>query len=93
MPSLTPNIENRVRKLPKPSNATQGLQPLFEAVSNAVFAIEDGINESVSSGIVRIAITSLEMRNRATIHAAGMSRKRPTNFQFKVRSVPAHETD
>ncbi len=41
MPSLTENIENRVRKLPKPSNNSQGLQPLFEAVSNAMFAIED----------------------------------------------------
>ncbi|PBB23274.1 MULTISPECIES: ATP-binding protein [unclassified Mesorhizobium] len=41
MPSLTENIENRVRKLTKPSNNSQGLQPLFEAVSNAFFAIED----------------------------------------------------
>lgn len=41
MPSLTENIENRVRKLAKPSNNSQALQPLFEAVSNAMFAIED----------------------------------------------------
>lgn len=41
MPSLTENIENRVAKLAKPSNNSQGLQPLFEAVSNAIFAIED----------------------------------------------------
>lgn len=41
MPTLTENIENRVRKLTKPSNNSQDLQPLFEAVSNAFFAIED----------------------------------------------------
>ena len=41
MITLGANIRNRVRKLPKPSNASQGLQPLFEAVSNAFFAIDD----------------------------------------------------
>lgn len=59
MPSLTPNIENRVRKLPKPSNATQGLQPLFEAVSNAVFAIEDRFDDEVARGEVDIRIAGL----------------------------------
>jgi hypothetical protein len=56
---LTPNIENRVRKLPKPSNATQGLQPLFEAVSNAVFAIEDRFDEEIRRGEVEIRIAGL----------------------------------
>lgn len=41
MPSLTENIENRVRKLAKPSNNSQAMQPLFEAVSNALYAIDD----------------------------------------------------
>lgn len=59
MPSLTPNIENRVRKLPKPSNATQGLQPLFEAVSNAMFAIEDRFDDQISRGRIEIDITNL----------------------------------
>ena len=60
MPSLTPNIENRVRKLPKPSNATQGLQPLFEAVSNAVYALEDRLgSEHLKNGRVTIAVTAL----------------------------------
>lgn len=59
VPSLTPNIENRVRKLPKPSNATQGLQPLFEAVSNAVFAIEDRFDDKVALGRVKITISNL----------------------------------
>lgn len=45
MPALTPNIENRVRKLPKPSNASQSLQPLFEAV--------DAVRERMLSDQVR----------------------------------------
>ncbi|WP_273241032.1 ATP-binding protein [Hyphomonas atlantica corrig.] len=43
MPSLSQNVKNRVRKLPKPSNSAQALQPLFEAVSNALYAIEDKV--------------------------------------------------
>lgn len=59
MPALTPNIENRVRKLPKPSNATQSLQPLFEAVSNAMFAIEDQYEDEVSKGRIDITVSRL----------------------------------
>ncbi len=60
MRNLTPNIANRVRKLPKPSNHTQGLQPLFEAVSNAFFAIEDRFGEDkLSAGQVNVDVTEL----------------------------------
>lgn len=41
MPKISQNSTNRVRKLPKPSNASQALQPLFEAISNGLFAIDD----------------------------------------------------
>ncbi len=59
MPALTPNIENRVRKLPKPSNATQSLQPLFEAVSNAMFGIEDLFDDEVARGRIDVVISRL----------------------------------
>lgn len=59
MPTLTPNIENRVRKLPKPSNATQSLQPLFEAVSNAIFGIEDRYGDDLSQGRIDIKVSKL----------------------------------
>lgn len=59
MPALTPNIENRVRKLPKPSNATQSLQPLFEAVSNAMFGIEDRYPEQITKGRIDITVSKL----------------------------------
>ncbi|CAO3436652.1 hypothetical protein [Azospirillum argentinense] len=67
MPALTPNIENRVRKLPKPSNATQGLQPLFEAVSNAMFAIEDRLGPDVADGRVDICVTALSDPGRIKV--------------------------
>lgn len=68
MRTLTPNITNRVRKLPKPSNNTQGLQPLFEAVSNAFFAIEDRFGEAkIQSGRVVIDITNLSDPKKITI--------------------------
>jgi hypothetical protein len=59
LPSLSNNIENRVRKLPKPSNATQGLQPLFEAVSNASFALEDLLQTEVHKGRIEVRVNNL----------------------------------
>jgi hypothetical protein len=67
LPALTPNIENRVRKLPKPSNATQSLQPLFEAVSNAMFAIEDEFDDRVSEGRIDISVSHLSDPAKITI--------------------------
>lgn len=59
LPALTPNIENRVRKLPKPSNATQSLQPIFEGVSNAMFAIEDEFHDEIAKGRIDIVVSNL----------------------------------
>ena len=70
MPALTPNIENRVRKLPKPSNATQSLQPLFEAVSNAMFAIEDEYVDRMSDGRIDITVSHLSDPARIEIEVA-----------------------
>lgn len=68
MPSLTENIENRVRKLTKPSNNAQGLQPLFEAVSNAFFAIEDRQKANANhKGRVDIRITKLSDPQKVSI--------------------------
>ena len=68
MPSLTQNIEYRVRKLPKPSNAAQGLQPLFEAVSNAIFAIEDRFGaERLSEGKITITVNNLALTDKISV--------------------------
>jgi hypothetical protein len=57
MASLSSDIENRVRKLPKPSNVSQAMQPLFEAVSNAMFAVDDRRVEDPSIGRGKILVT------------------------------------
>ncbi|MBY5370959.1 ATP-binding protein [Rhizobium leguminosarum] len=60
MPTLAPNVINRVDKLPKPSNTAQAMQPLFEAVSNAIFAIEDiQKNHPDYQGVVDIFVRGL----------------------------------
>ena len=60
MPSLTENVLNRVRKLAKPSNNSQAMQPLFEAVSNALYAIEDKqVLQSEFRGRVDIRVSDL----------------------------------
>ena len=59
MPALTPNIENRLRKLPEPSNATQSLQPLFEAVSNAMLGIEDRYGQDLPKERINIRVSRL----------------------------------
>lgn len=68
MPSLVPNIENRVRKLPKPSTFAQGLQPLFEAVSNALYAIEDLFEDDAGAkGQVHIDLVNLSDEQKLNI--------------------------
>lgn len=62
MRSLSENIQNRVDKLPKPSSAAQALQPLFEAISNARFAIYDRFDDRATK-IGRIAIDIQNIRN------------------------------
>lgn len=84
MPTLTNNIENRVRKLPKPSNATQGLQPLFEAVSNAMFALEDRLGQDVKDGRINIRVTNLSEPDNIEIvvtdYGIGLDAKRYEAF-------------
>ena len=58
--TLSENIRNRVDKLPKPSNYAQSLQPLFEAISNAKFAIFDRFeSKAVLNGKIHIDVQHL----------------------------------
>ena len=60
MTTLSENIRNRVDKLPKPSNYAQALQPLFEAISNAKFAIFDRFeSDAVARGKIQIDVEHL----------------------------------
>jgi|tagenome__1003787_1003787.scaffolds.fasta_scaffold20913946_3 hypothetical protein len=82
MPSLSENVENRVRKLPKPSNAAQALQPVFEAVSNSFYAVEDRFHEdALQKGRVRLSAENLASPASATIILDEInSENLPVNF-------------
>ena len=68
MTDMTGNILNRVRRLPKPTKPAQALQPLFEAVSNAMHAIEDQFPATaITSGHINITITNLAAPARSQI--------------------------
>lgn len=68
MTSLSGNIINRVRRLPKPANAAEALQPLFEAVSNGMHAVEDACSsDEVDAGRIDIVIENLKSPTELTI--------------------------
>lgn len=85
MPTLAPNVINRVDKLPKPSNTAQAMQPLFEAVSNAIFAIED-VQKSHPDyqGIVDIYVSGLRTPDKLEIEVIdnGIGLDRPRYEAF-----------
>jgi hypothetical protein len=58
MTSMQGDIVNRVKRLPKPSLAAEALQPVFEAVSNSLHAIEDAFGPALyqSHGAVTVTI-------------------------------------
>lgn len=58
MTSLKGDVVNRVKRLPKPSQAAEALQPVFEAVSNALHAIEDAFGDQFQArGSITVTIT------------------------------------
>lgn len=57
MPSLTTNLVKRVERLPKPTNASEAMQPLFEAVSNAIHSVQKKYGRDVArKGIIRVTV-------------------------------------
>ena len=59
MTSLKGDVVNRVKRLPKPAQAAEALQPVFEAVSNALHAIEDAFGEQFrTSGLITVTIAN-----------------------------------
>lgn len=58
MTSMQGDIVNRVKRLPKPSLAAEALQPVFEALSNSLHAIEDAFGEALyqSKGSITVTI-------------------------------------
>src|SRR4051812_36403907 len=48
MSSLRPNLVKRIERLPKRTNASGAMQPLFEAISNAIHSTQGKFGERVS---------------------------------------------
>ncbi|RME21448.1 MAG: ATP-binding protein [Candidatus Zixiibacteriota bacterium] len=48
MASLRSNLVKRIERLPKPTNAAGALQPLFEAISNAIHSTQERFGKNVA---------------------------------------------
>lgn len=68
MTSMQGDIVNRVKRLPKPAQAAEALQPVFEAVSNSLHAVEDAFGgEYQNRGQITVTITSPRAPSDITI--------------------------
>ncbi len=47
MTSLRPNLVKRIDRLPKPTSVAAAMQPLFEAISNAIHSVQSKFGEAV----------------------------------------------
>lgn len=68
MTSLRQDIVKRVERLPKPTNVTSALQPLFEAVSNAIHSTQAKFNETVTTD-GRVIVTVSTARKKGDVWA------------------------
>lgn len=68
MPSLTMNLVKRIERLPKPANAADAMQPLFEAVSNSIHSVQDKFKGSVGKN-GHIVVTVTTDRKKAAVSA------------------------
>lgn len=68
MTSLRPNIVKRIDRLPKPKNVAAAMQPLFEAISNAIHSVQNRFGDAVSTE-GRIHVTVNTNRNKDQVWA------------------------
>lgn len=69
MASLRPNLVKRIARLPKPANVADALQPLFEAVSNAIHATQARFPEDVTKQ-GRVVVTVATDRKKEGVWAS-----------------------
>lgn len=70
MPSLNSDVIGRVKRLPLKPSATSSLMPLFEAVSNALHAVQDRYGDQASkAGEIEIEV----LRKKAGVSAGAVS--------------------
>ncbi|MCH2078717.1 MAG: ATP-binding protein [Rhodobacteraceae bacterium] len=68
MTSLRPNLVKRIERLPKPTNVASAMQPLFEAISNAIHSTQDRYKERVATD-GRVIVTVNTSRNKEGVWA------------------------
>ena len=68
MTSMRGDIVNRVKRLPKPTQAAEALQPVFEAVSNSLHAIEDAFGDAYQQmGEVTVTFLAVKTPSEITV--------------------------
>jgi hypothetical protein len=75
MTSLRPNIVKRIDRLPKPKNVTAAMQPLFEAISNAIHSVQNRFPETVShDGKIHVTVNTNRNKDQvwATVEDNGL---------------------
>lgn len=64
MTSLRPNLVKRIARLPKPANVADALQPLFEAISNAIHSTQFKFKDTVArEGRVTVIVQTDRKKN------------------------------
>ena len=91
MTSMRGDIVNRVRRLPKPTQAAEALQPIFEAVSNSLHAVEDAFGEQYQAR-GRITVTITNARTPADIEVIVSDNGVGSNPTASRRSAPPIRT-
>ena len=65
--SLRPNLVKRIARLPKPANVADALQPLFEAVSNAIHSTQARFKDAVAyDGRVTVTVQTDRRKEAVT---------------------------
>lgn len=75
MPSLKTNLVKRIDRLPKPTNAADAMQPLFEAVSNSIHSTQDRFKENVATQgkiIVTLTMASRQSPSKIVVEDNGV---------------------
>lgn len=68
MTSLRPNLVKRIQRLPKPTNVAGAMQPLFEAISNAIHSTQSKYGDRVAT-TGRIFVTVNTNRKKENLWA------------------------
>lgn len=69
MTSLRPNLIKRIERLPKPTNVSAALLPLFEAIMNAIHSTQDKFPDTVAKD-GRVTVTVSTSRKKEEVWAS-----------------------